>query len=112
MLLQKNLSSIMKMIYADRHQTLDEFSEELGISRTSLQKILKGTSNPTMDTIEQIAKELQVDPSELLFPLDANTSSIARIIHKVSCLDPEQQQLFMMRFGEIVRLLNSVDGDE
>lgn len=66
MTLQKNLSSTMKTIYISRKKTLSAFSDELGISRSSLQEILKGSSNPRIDTIEQIANQLDMDPLVLL----------------------------------------------
>ena len=55
MVLQKNLSAAMKVIRAARKQSITEFSEDLGIARSSLQDILNGTGNPRMDTVEYIA---------------------------------------------------------
>lgn len=66
MTLQKNLSKMMNAIRAGRKQSITDFSEELGISRSSMQGLLKGNANPRMDTVEHIATRLQVDPLSLL----------------------------------------------
>lgn len=66
MSLQKNLSNNMKDIRYNHGYSLTEFSTELAISRSSLQRILDGTSNPRMDTVEHIAKKLNMDPLSLL----------------------------------------------
>lgn len=57
---------MMNAIRAGRKQSITDFSEELGISRSSMQGLLKGNANPRMDTVEQIATRLQVDPLTLL----------------------------------------------
>lgn len=66
MQLQQNFSNSMKTVYANRKKTLTAFSDELGISRSSLQEILKGNGNPRIDTVEHIASRLGVDPLLLL----------------------------------------------
>ena len=62
MTLQKNLSNTMNALRVSRRQSIAEFSEELGISRSSMQELLKGNGN----TIEHIAARLQMDPAALL----------------------------------------------
>ena len=56
----------MNALRISRRQSIAEFSEELGISRSSMQELLKGNGNPRMDTIEHIAARLQIDPAALL----------------------------------------------
>lgn len=61
----KNLSSMRKSC----NSTLTEFAEEISVSRSYLQSALKGSCNPTLDTVEHIAEKLQVAPDLLLsFP--------------------------------------------
>ena len=55
MTLQKNMSNMMNAIRTSRKQSIAEFSEELGISRSSTQELLKGTGNPRMDTVEHLS---------------------------------------------------------
>lgn len=66
MTLQKNLANVMKAIQTSRKLSIADFSEELGISRSSLQKLLNGNGNPRMDTVEHIAKRLKTNPTTLL----------------------------------------------
>lgn len=50
MTLQKNFSHNLTAFYRRHAKTLTAFSEELGISRSSLQEIMKGNSNSRLDT--------------------------------------------------------------
>lgn len=56
----------MNALRISRRQSITEFSEELGISRSSMQELLKGNGNPRMDTVEHIAQRLQIEPAALL----------------------------------------------
>lgn len=44
MSLQQNLSNFMNTIRLSRNQSITEFAEEIGVSRSEMQHILKGTS--------------------------------------------------------------------
>lgn len=58
----------MNAIRSSRKQSITEFAEEVGISRSEMQQILKGKCNLRIDTIKYIANQLNVDPELLLFP--------------------------------------------
>ncbi len=62
----KNLAQHLNEIRKERQLTISEFSEELGISRSSLQALLNGTGNPRADTIEYLAHQLHADTIWLL----------------------------------------------
>lgn len=112
--LQKNLSNSMRFIRASRHQSITEFSEELGIARSTLQLILSGKANPTIDTIELIAEQLCMDPLLLLSSDKSYTDSaalVAEVIHKISFLDNAQRERFLTLFQELVLLLSEVNID-
>ena len=64
--LNEILSHNLRLIYALRKQSLEEFSRELGIGHTTLQNILQRRGNPTLETVELIAKGLNISPLELL----------------------------------------------
>lgn len=66
MILQRNLSNTMRALRASRKQSIAEFSEEIGISRSAMQDILKGDCNPSLNTIQYIADNLKVDPLTLI----------------------------------------------
>lgn len=112
--LQKNFSNSIKFIKASRNKSITDFSEELGIARSSLQTILKGDANPTIDTVEFIASRLQMDPLILLSTEKTYTDSamlIAEAIRTVALLDNEQRQRFLTLFQEMVQLLGEVKHD-
>lgn len=66
MTLQSNFSNSVKIAYQNSGKTLAEFSNEIGISRATLQSILKGDSNSRIDTIEVVADGLNTSPLALL----------------------------------------------
>lgn len=114
MILRKNLSNSIKFIKASRHLSITELSEKLGIARSSLQAILKGTSNPRIDTIEYIADRLHLNPLLLLSSKESYTDSailIAEILQAVSHLEPAEKQKFLSLFQELVLLLDKKNPD-
>lgn len=46
--------------------SLEEYSKELGISKSALQKYEAGTGNPTLATVQTIADHLHESPAQLL----------------------------------------------
>lgn len=66
MKLRENFTDNMKLIFERSSYSLAEFADELSISRSALQDILKGSSNPTLSTVDLIAEKLDIDPISLL----------------------------------------------
>lgn len=62
------LARKLRQIKEERGLSVVAFSEELDISRSALQTILSGKGNPRTDTIEHIAKKLNISPIVLLAP--------------------------------------------
>lgn len=60
------LSLNMKLQREKKGFSLEKFAEDLGISKTTLQNIEKGEANPTLETVQQIATQLNVSPLALL----------------------------------------------
>ena len=69
--LKQNLSNNMKTLRASLHRSLEEFSAEIGIGKTTLQDIEGGRSNATLETIETIAQNLGISPLSLLAAREA-----------------------------------------
>ncbi len=95
--LQQNLSNYMKAVRLSRKKSITEFSEELGISRSELQNILKGTCNPRLDTISYIADKLNAHPSTLLLPPFSEPQqefalSLLKTLDIFSDIPPEKQR--------------------
>jgi len=66
MAISEYLSNHLNRIRKELGLSITEFSEKLGIARSSLQALLNGTGNPRCDTIEQIAKVLHTDCASLI----------------------------------------------
>lgn len=66
MSLQENMAASIHAIMKNRHKSLSEFSAELGISRNALYTYLRGRGNPSIATLEHMAKNLGVSPAALL----------------------------------------------
>lgn len=64
--LKRNLAYNIKLMRSMKNASLEEFADEIGISRTTLFSIEKGRGNITIDTIEQIADNLEVCSLSLL----------------------------------------------
>ncbi len=66
MLLSQNLSFFLSVVQAEEGLNLSELAQKLGVARSSLQKMLLCQGNPRLDTVERMARKLNVDPSLLL----------------------------------------------
>ena len=110
MSLQKNLSNVMNAIRRSRDQSLTMFAKELDISRSSLQEILNGTGNPRMDTIEHIAKRLNMDPLILLSCSYSEEQleiamPLLQITDSLSGLSEKKKHEFILLFQQLLHLV-------
>ena len=64
--IQENMSKSIRSLKEVQHKSLVELSEELEISRSTLQKYLDGHGNPSLKMVEHLAEKLHVDPIFLL----------------------------------------------
>lgn len=64
--MQDMLADRLKQKRALSHASLEEYSKELGISKSALQKYEAGTGNPTLATVQTIADHLHESPAQLL----------------------------------------------
>ena len=62
----KKLAANMKKIRARKHMSQGDICRELGVDRAYISTIESGKQNPTLSTIERIAKALGVSVDELL----------------------------------------------
>ena len=63
--------SVGVSLYRKLHNlTAEECAQELGISKTTLVKIEQQRANPTLDTVELIARNMGIDPRALLGEAD------------------------------------------
>ena len=64
--IKRNLSETLKVYRSLEQKSLVDFAEELSIGKTTLQDIESCKANPTLDTVQQIADRLHVNPLSLL----------------------------------------------
>lgn len=112
--LNKNLAAVLNIIKSERQKSMTEFSEELEISRSTLQEYLSGAGNPNLTTIEHIAQKLNVSPCFLLWGdfKDEQLSAFLKItdfLSLVSYLTPEKRKRFAELLFEMISLWG---GDE
>lgn len=102
----------MNTIRFSRKRSIAEFSEEIGISRSEMQKILKGTCNPCINTVEYIADRLGVHPSVLLFPCCLHPQMefallLLQTLEAFSTLPQDQQQKAADLFYQLICIQRS-----
>lgn len=113
MTLQQNLSNSMKAIRSIRKTSITEFSEEIGVSRSEAQGILRGTSNPRLDTIQCIADNLNIDPLVLISSFSETQLEVSLLLLKsfdfFSKLSSEEQKEAARLLNEFLCLIKSED---
>jgi transcriptional regulator with XRE-family HTH domain len=105
------LSENLKAYQMAHSKSLLEFSEELGISKSTIQSIISD-GNTTLDTLIRMAKALDASLDELVFgDLPAKQKQLhdlQHFLHEVSCfakLPPEKQKMFRYHLGELLKLI-------
>lgn len=64
--MQKNMADMLRAKRQLSGQSIEEWSEELGIAPSTLQDYLKGEGNPTLKMVEHLAAKLEIDPIALV----------------------------------------------
>ena len=103
----------MKAIRSIRKISITEFSEEIGVSRSEAQGILRGTSNPRLDTIQCIADNLNIDPLVLISSFSETQLEVSLLLLKsfdfFSKLSSEEQKEAARLLNEFLCLIKSED---
>ncbi len=112
--IQQNMADTIRMIMELRHKTLEEFADDLEISRSTLHEYIKARGNPTALMIEHLAQKLEIDPAILMTGLlDLDRREIVLLllnsIQVVAELPEEKRIRFAELFLEMVHLWNSED---
>ena len=99
---QQNMATVIRMIMETRNMSMDDFSEELEISRSTLQEYLKGKGNPSIKTIIHLSQKLEIEPAVLLTGM---TEVEARnVVRSISELNNDKKLRLAELFWEMVRL--------
>ncbi len=115
MTLRENLADSMAAIRRAQKKSLSEFAEELAISRSSLQDILKGKGNPTLSTVELVADQLELDPLLLLSCSEGKAHVAARLSYLFDWfhqLPDDKQQEFVAAFNTILSMLTDAGDNQ
>lgn len=109
--IQQNVADMMRAFKAERNQSTAEFSEELEISRSTLQEYLNGTGNPSVSMLDHIAEKLGIDPMVLVSgSFSENRLEIMllmfRSVKAVTELPAEKRNCFAGLFLQIIDLWN------
>ena len=64
--ISKIMASVIRAYKEESGKTLSEFSDELEISRSTLQEYLSGHGNPNLNTLEHLAEKLGTDVTFLI----------------------------------------------
>lgn len=106
--LQENMAEYIRKVMSREKKSFSEFSEELGISRNSLYGYSTGAGNPTLATLDQIARKMDVSPAVILglSALDQKEALqlILSAIQDVKELTEEKRLRFAELFLEMVEL--------
>lgn len=105
------LSSNLKAYQTARSKSLLEFSEELGIPKSTVQSIMLD-GNTTLDTLIRMANALDVSLDELvsgdLPTKQKQLHDLQSFLHEVGWftkLSPKKQESFRYHLGELLGLL-------
>lgn len=105
--MQENLAVILRAYMRMMRYSQTKFANVLEISRSALQSYLKAEGNPSIETVEKMARHMGFDPALLL------TSRIQQELHdllenivpQMAAMTPKDQSRFIELFTEIMLLL-------
>ena len=112
--LKENLRQNVKAIRKYQKKSLEEFSEEIGIARSTLQDVESGHSNPRLDTLEVIAMNLDIPLQQLLAPAAAMKRQrieygLLEQLDLFLQFTTEQRKEFAGLFFKMIDMLESLD---
>lgn len=107
--IQQNVAKMMRAFKTAENKSTAEFSEELEISRSTLQTYLNGTGNPSLSMLDHIAERLDVDPMVLVsdgFSHDPTDMMLLmlRTMNVVDMLSEEKRRVLAKLFLQILSL--------
>lgn len=112
--IQKNMALVIRTYKERKKLSTADLSDQLEVSRSTLQEYLNETGNPRADTIDHIAEKLGMDSAVLVTGVfDQSQLRIIMLfldtINEVSKLSKKQKHRFSQLFLEMISLWNSED---
>lgn len=105
MSLKSNLATRLKALRKLQGKTVVEFSDSLGIAKSTLQELEAGRGNPTLGTIALMEKSLGVEEGFLLAGKAASLSAAQADARQLLAAIPALGRLSPRRRAEACRLL-------
>lgn len=87
--LNSSLSASVQLYRKARHLSAEECAKELGVSKTALLNIERQQANPTLETVDIIARNMGTDPLSLLG--DPGASRLVTSIFLMNLLENGQR---------------------
>lgn len=107
MSISRNLARVLQIVKIARGLSYTEFSDELGIPKSSLAGYMKGAGNPRSDTLDMLAEKLGVPITAIVsdpLPGQEQAETITGAAKLFAALTPEQQARGMQLFLELAAL--------
>ena len=114
--ISKIMASVIRAFKDESGKTLSEFSEELEISRSTLQEYLSEHGNPNLSTLEHLAKKLGTDVTFLITGSFHDSQfrvllKLMDILHLLSGLSPCRWKKFAELMLELISLWEEGEKD-
>ena len=112
--LKRNMATVIRALKEESGKSTADFSVELEVSRSTLQKYLSGQGNPNLSTVEHLAEKLGIDAS---FLISSNSSEdqldillkLLETLKLLSGLSIGKRQKFAQLLLEMVSLWDDSD---
>lgn len=105
--IRKNIALHLRRAMKERGGTIEEFAEEVSISKTAMLQYLKGTANPTVDTLVLLADGLRITPAELISNLPPGweqAETVLRASKEIAALPLARQETAVRLLLELAAL--------
>lgn len=108
--MMENMARTMRIYMEQKNKSAAAFSEELEIARSTLLQYIEGKGNPSLHTVEHIARKLEIDPLTLVSGKQSQKDiSAAAYVLQASMLatelSPEDRRSLFDSFEKVVSLL-------
>lgn len=112
MSISKNMAVILRRYKAVQDLSVSEMADELGIAKSILEDYLHGKGNPRADTLDLLARKLDVPLTEIVsgpLPGQEQAETIIRAAGVFSGLPPERRERGIQLFLELAALFSEED---
>lgn len=109
-----NIARVMQKIKQERHLSIQEFSDELGITKSAAQIYLKGKGNPRADTLELLAKGCGLSITQLVsdpLPGEEQVETMVGAAHLLSGLPPDRREACVQHLLAIAAIFAEMQDD-